>query len=245
MEVLGIDFGGSGIKGAPVNIETGELTQERHRIPTPKPSEPKAVAQVIKEIAKHFNWKGKIGIGFPAVIQNGIVKTAANIDSSWIDFPANEYLTSTLNCPAYAINDADSAGLAEVNFGAGKEKKGLTLLLTVGTGIGSVLFINGHLVPNTEFGHINFKDTTIEKYAADSARKKLNLSWKKWGKRFNEALQYYEFLIHPDLIILGGGTSKKMEKFNDQISIQTPLVPAELRNEAGIIGAAIYASMQD
>lgn len=241
MEVLGIDVGGSGIKGAPVNIETGELTEERFRIPTPKPATPEAVADTIKEIVDHFGWSGKVGVGFPAAILNGVVKTAANIDKSWIGVQINSFLSEKTNCDVYVGNDADVAGLAEIKFGGGKGQKGVVILLTVGTGVGTVLFVDGKLLPNTELGHLEFKGSTIEEYAADSVRKKEDLSWKHWGKRFNKVLCYFEDMFYPDMIIIGGGISKKIDKFQNQIKIQTKLIPAQLLNEAGIIGAAIFA----
>lgn len=242
MEVLGIDIGGSGIKGAPVNIETGELLQERHRIPTPYPATPEAVATVVNELVQHFSWKGKIGVGFPAAIQNGIVKTAANIDQSWIDTPINKFLSKKTKCDVFAANDADVAGMAEMQFGVGKDQKGVVLLLTVGTGIGTVIFIDGKLFPNTELGHIQFNDVTVEKYVSDSTRKFLELSWKKWGMRFSEVINYYEQLLYTDLIIVGGGGSKKFSKFEAYLDATTQVIPAELLNNAGIIGAALYAS---
>lgn len=242
MEVLGIDVGGSGIKGAPVNINTGELLQERHRIETPKPATPEAVAKVIGKLIKHFNWTGKVGVGFPAAIQHGIVKTASNIDKSWINTNIDEFLSKKTGCPIFTANDADVAGLAELNFGVGKDKQGVVLLITVGTGIGTVLFINGQLIPNTELGHMKYKDLTIEKYTSDTTRKLLDLSWKKWGLRFSDSLHYFEKLFYPDLFIIGGGGSKKFDKYKEYLKIKTPVEPAELLNNAGIIGAAIYAA---
>lgn len=243
MEILGIDFGGSGIKGAPVNIETGELTQDRYRIPTPQPALPLSVAHTIKLICEHFEWNGPFGCGFPAVVQNGVARTAANIDQSWIGTDVMELFAEATGCPATVINDADAAALAEMTFGAGKDQKGDVLLLTVGTGIGSALFIGGCLLPNTELGHIylpnGFKG---EHYASDAVRKRDDLSWKTWAYRFNEYLTYLEFLLNPDLIILGGGLCKKMEKFSDYLSPRAPLVPARLRNSAGIVGAALAAA---
>ena len=239
MEVLGIDFGGSGIKGAIVDTKTGELVTERHRIETPQPATPEAVAEVMAELIQHFNWKGKVGVGVPAVVKNGIVLTAANIDDSWIGQPINQQLSDKTGCEVECINDADAAGIAEIYFGAGAKAKGMVFLLTVGTGIGTVIFIDKHLVPNLELGHPEFKDKTIERYAADSVRKRKNLSWKQWGKRFNNALDYYEKMFNPNLFIVGGGVSKKMDKFKEFITVDTPVVPAEMENNAGIIGAAL------
>ncbi len=242
MEILGIDVGGSGIKGAPVNIVTGELLKERHRIPTPQPATPEAIVDVIKEIVEYFNWNGKIGVGFPAVVQNGIVLTASNIDKSWIGIHIDSFLSKKTGCEVYAANDADVAGVAEFNFGGGKDQKGTVLLLTIGTGIGSVLFVNGELFQNTELGQLEFGNTTIEEYASDSTRKREDLSWKSWGKRFNKVLKYFEQMFYPNLIIIGGGASKKMEKFTDYIDIETEVIPAKLLNNAGIIGAAVFGS---
>ncbi|MBI9066552.1 MAG: ROK family protein [Salinivirgaceae bacterium] len=241
MQILGIDIGGSGIKGALVNIETGELITERHRIQTPQPATPQNIKDTVKELIDFFDYEGMVGVGFPAVVQNGIVLSAVNIDKSWIETPINKFLSEGTGCNIVALNDADAAGIAEVSFGAAKDKNGLILLLTIGTGIGSALFINQILLANTELGHLEFSDSTIEKYASDAIRKKEELSWKKWGKRFNEALAYYERLFYPDLFIIGGGISKKIERFEEFISIKTPFAPAELLNNAGLIGAAIFA----
>jgi polyphosphate glucokinase len=242
MEVLGIDVGGTGIKGAPVNTETGELLKERHRIPTPQPATPEAMANVIKELVDFFEWKGKIGLGFPAVIQKGIVQTASNIDNSWIGISINKYLSEKTGCDVVTVNDADAAGVAELNFGGGIDKIGIILLLTIGTGVGSVLFVDGKLIPNTELGHMQFGKKTVENYVSNSVRELNELSWKSWGKRFNKVLNYFESLFYPDLIIVGGGISKKMDKFEEFLKIKTKLIPAQLMNEAGIIGAAVYAA---
>lgn len=241
MEVLGIDIGGSGIKGAPVNCESGELTGERFRIPTPQPATPESVADTVKKLVKHFKWQGNIGCGFPAVVQNQIVRTAANIDDSWIGINAAALIKEKSKMPTAITNDADAAGLAEVHFGAGKDTKGVILVITVGTGIGSALFVNGQLVPNTEFGHLLFKETIAEKWASDAVRKKEDLSWKLWAKRFNEYLQHVERLTWPDKIIIGGGISKKSHKYFSEIKVQAELAEAKLLNNAGIIGAAMMA----
>lgn len=242
MKVLGIDIGGSGIKGAPIDINTGTLLEERHRIETPQPATPEAVAKVVSQLIKHFNWKGKVGVGFPAAIQQGIVKTASNIDNSWIDTPIDKFLSKKTGCEVFSANDADMAGLAELNFGVGKNKKGVVVLITVGTGIGSVLFVDGKLMPNSELGHMQFKDISIEKHCSDATRKFLDLSWKKWAGRFSESLKYFESLFYPDLFIVGGGGSKKFDKYKDYLNIETPIIPAKLLNNAGIIGAAVYAA---
>lgn len=240
-QILGIDVGASGIKGAIVNIKTGELVTERFRVPTPSPAKPKAVAKSISEVVNHFEWKGLIGVGFPAIIQNGIAKTAANIDKKWIGTNVEKLLSEATGCPVYVRNDADVAGIAELQFGAGKEKKGTVILITIGSGLGSAIFTNGILLPNSELGHLKFKGMIAEHYAADSIRKKLDLSWNTWGKRFNEYLQHLELLFSPDLILLGGGSSKKFDKYKDLIKVNCPVVPAKLLNHAGIIGAASLA----
>ena len=239
MKVLGIDIGGSGIKGAPVNTKTGELLGERYRIPTPQPSTPKAVAKVIAKIARHFDWKGPIGCGFPGVVQGGITKSAANVDKAWIGADAAGLIGKATGCPTIVYNDADVAGLAEMAFGAGKDRKGVVMLITIGTGLGTCIFTEGVLLPNTELGHIEFNGQDAELFASDAARKREDLSWKKWGKRFDAYLNYLYKLFSPDLIILGGGASKKFEKFSEYITVPTEVVTAETLNEAGIIGAAL------
>jgi len=241
--VLGIDFGGSGIKGAPVDIKSGKLVEERHRIPTPEPSTPGEVAKTIKELVKHFNWKGLVGCGFPAVVQNGVVRSAANIDKSWVNTNARKLFSEITKLPVWVANDADVAGLAEVKFGAGKGFKGAIVVLTVGTGIGSSLFIKGKLYPNTELGHLEYKGMDAETYASDAARKRENLDWETWGKGLNEHLNFVDFLFGPELIILGGGASKKLDLFKDQLELKAKIVPAKFLNEAGIIGAAIAAKV--
>ncbi len=241
-EVLGIDFGGSGIKGAPVNIKTGSLIDERFRIPTPNPSTPKEVAAVIEQIVQHFKWKGSIGVGFPAVVLNGIVKNASNINESWIGVNAERLFSKSTGLPVKVVNDADSAGIAEKKFGIGKKVDGTVILLTVGTGIGSAVFIGKKLVPNSELGHV-LLDNGLEgeKFAADSIRQNEELEWDEWGARFNKYLEEIEKLLWPELIIIGGGMSKRAKMFLNSITIKTPIEMAELRNEAGIIGAAIAA----
>ncbi|TAF73123.1 MAG: ROK family protein [Bacteroidetes bacterium] len=239
MQVLGVDIGGSGIKGAIVDTQTGELITERFRIETPQPATPDAIANTVNELVKHFAWKGKIGCGFPAVIHDGIAKTAANVDSTWININVDELFTKKTGLETYVVNDADAAGIAEMKFGIGKDKKGVVLLLTIGTGIGSALFMNGKLIPNTEYGHLYYKGDVAEKYCSDSIRKKLDLKWDEWAKRFSNFLKHIERTINPDLIIVGGGVSKKQEKFFHLVNIETELRLALLENNAGIVGAAI------
>ena len=238
--ILGIDFGGSGIKGATVDAKKGELLKERYRIPTPEQATPENVSEIIRQLVDHFKWKGPVGLAFPAVVQNGVVKTAANIDKGWIGVDAAKLIAKKTGLPTYILNDADAAGMAEMKFGAGKGKKGLVLLITVGTGIGSVLFSKGKLVPNTELGHITLKSgAEAEEFASDAARKRDNLDWDAWGDRFNIYLQEMEQLFWPELIIIGGGISKKKERYIDHLHLHSKIVMAETRNEAGIIGAAV------
>ncbi len=243
-KILGIDIGGSGIKGAIVNIATGELITERFRLSTPKPAKPKAVAKVFTEVVEHFEWKGLIGVGFPAIVKNGVALSAANIDEKWMGMNAETLFSEATGCPVSVCNDADVAGIAEMQYGVGKGKKGVVILITIGTGLGSAIFHDGILLPNSELGHLKFKGGIAEHYAADSVRKKEDLSWSDWGKRFNEYLLHLDRLFSPDLFILGGGASKKMEKYKSQIKIDCPVVPAKLLNHAGIIGAASLASLQ-
>ncbi len=239
MQVLGIDIGGSGIKGAPVNIETGEMLTERFRIPTPQPAKPKPVAKTVAEIAKYFNWQGPIGCGFPAVVQQGVTRTAANVHKKWIGTDAATLFHEATGCPVRVVNDADAAGLAEMTFGAGQGRKGVVLLVTIGTGLGTSLFTNGVLLPNTELGHIEINCKDAATLASDAARERDDLSWKKWGKRLNTYLTRLEALVWPDLIILGGGVSKKHENFMPYLNVQAEIVIAETFNHAGIIGAAL------
>ncbi len=243
MEILGIDIGGTGIKGAPVDTETGHLIQDRFRIPTPKPATPKAVAKVVNQVAKHFDWNGPIGCTFPARIKNGVARTAANVDKSWLGTNVESLIRTQTGCPTVVLNDAHAAGVAEKAFGAGRDRNGLVLLLTFGTGIGSALFYDNMLVPNTELGHLELHGGKAEHYAADSARKRKDLKWEKWAKRVQEYLDHIEFLLGPDLSIIGGGVSKpsRKEKFFDDLKTEADLVTAQLQNDAGIIGGAYRA----
>lgn len=240
-KILGIDIGGSGVKGAIVDTKVGKLLTERYRIPTPQPATPEAVADVIKEISDYFHWDGPIGVGFPGVIQHGVAKTAANVDDSWIDKDLNKLFSTVTGCTVHVVNDADAAGMAEVKFGAGKGEKGTLMLITVGTGLGTVIFTNGKLVPNLEFGHLIMHGADAELYASDAARKRDELDWETWAGRFNEYLLYIEALFWPDKIIIGGGASKKGDRFFPHLTTQAEVVPAELKNEAGIVGAAMVS----
>jgi polyphosphate glucokinase len=241
MEVLGIDIGGTGIKGAPVDTETGTLLAPRYRLLTPTPAKPRPVADTISAIARHFNWKGLLGIGYPGVVRRGVTLTAANVHKGWIGLNAAKYIKKGTGCKTCIINDADAAGLAEMAFGAGKNHQGVVMLVTIGTGLGTALFTDGHLLRNCEFGHLEMDGVEAEWMASDAARKRENLSWKKWGRRFNKYLHTMEKLIWPDLIILGGGISKKHKNFLPYITVQAEVLPAQMLNEAGIIGAAIGA----
>ncbi len=245
MEVLGIDVGGSGIKGAPINTETGMILVERHRIRTPEGAEPQAVADVIAELTRHFMWKGPIGVGFPAPIKHGVVKMAANISPDWVGLNADELLSRTTGSPVTVLNDADAAGLAEITFGAGKGKSGVVIMVTLGTGIGSAIFVDGKLVPNTEFGHVQINGHDAEARASDAARQREDLNWKKYAKRLNRYLAEMEKLFWPDLFIIGGGISKYHEKYLPQLTVTVPVIPAQLLNEAGIVGAALAAGMKN
>ena len=239
---LGIDIGGSGIKGAPVDTSTGNLAADRLRIETPQPATPKAVTKVVGELVRHFDWSGPIGAAFPAVVRQGVVRTAANIDHSWIGASAQHLFTREAGSPVTVLNDADAAGLAEMQFGAGMGRLGVVLMITLGTGIGSGLYVDGELVPNTELGHLKIRGRDAEARAADSVRERKQLSWDDWAQRLDEVLDEYERLLWPDLIIIGGGVSKKHERFLPLLSTQAELVPAQLLNEAGIVGAAIAAA---
>ena len=241
MQALGIDIGGSGIKGAPVNVRTGELLAERIRIETPEGAKPQPVAEIVAEIAQSFKWKGQVGIGFPAPIKRGIVMMAANVSKKWIGLNSDELFSSTTGCACKVGNDADVAGMAEMAFGAGKDQSGTIIMLTLGTGIGTVIFYNGHLLPNTEFGHLKMKDEDAEYRASAAARKRDGLSWKKYAKRLNNYLNEMEKLFWPDLFIIGGGISKRHENFLPLLDLQTKIVPAQFQNEAGIVGAALFS----
>jgi polyphosphate glucokinase len=245
MTVLGVDFGGSGIKGALVDEGTGEMTTERFRLPTPEGAKPSDVADVIRQIAEHFEWKGRIGVGLPAVVIHGVVYTAANIDPSWIGVNSEELFTQVTGCPTYVVNDADAAGVGEMTYGIGQaHPKGVVLFLTLGTGIGSAIFIDGKLVPNTELGHLDVRGKDAERRASDATRKRKGLSLEEWAGRLQEVLARLEALFWPDLIILGGGVSAESDNYLNFIKLRAQVVPAKLLNQAGIIGAAIYAAQQ-
>jgi len=243
MQALGIDIGGSGIKGAIVDLETGQLVTERHRIETPQPSKPNAVAAVVAELVKHFAWNGVIGCTFPAIVRRGVTMTAANVDKSWIGAHAEELLAAATGNPVRLLNDADAAGVAEMTYGAGRGRGGVVMILTFGTGIGSAIFHDGKLLPNTEFGHLPMpmKGIIAEHYCSDRVRKAEDLKWGEWARRVNNYLDVLELLLSPDVFIIGGGVSKKAEKFIPLLKTQAAIVQAELQNDAGIVGAAMAA----
>jgi polyphosphate glucokinase len=244
MELLGIDIGGSGIKGALVDTTTGIMKADRFRLPTPEDARPGAVADTVKGVVKHFDYSGPIGCGFPAVVRDGEICSAANISQDWIGVNAQKLFSKTTGCDVLVLNDADAAGIAEMTFGAGKpySTKGVVLIITLGTGIGSALFVDGHLLPNTEFGHLQIREKIAERRASDAVRQKKALSWNEYADRLQEIFTYMEFLLSPDLLIVGGGVSKEHEKFLPQIKLRAKIVPAQLLNQAGIVGAALYAS---
>lgn len=240
--ILGIDIGGTGIKGAPVDLERGELTADRFRIPTPEGGAPGDVARVVGEIVAHFETDGPIGCTFPAVIRHGVALTAANVDAAWIGTDAQALLEGETHRPFVVLNDADAAGIAEIEHGAGKGRTGTVVMITLGTGIGSAVFVEGVLLPNTEFGHLEIRGKSAEQRASEKAREDDDLGWDKWARRLSEVLTNLEALLWPDLFIIGGGVSKKSEKFLPLLETRTEVVPAQLLNEAGIVGAAIAAS---
>lgn len=239
MKILGIDVGGSGIKGAVVDTVTGKLVSERYRLKTPGPATPKAMAETVAKIVRHFSWKGRVGIGMPGPVKVGRIMTANNVHKSWLGVEAGPLYAKATGCKTAVINDADAAGLAEMKFGAGRGRKGVVVLVTFGTGIGSALFVDGKLVPNTELGQIEIRGKNAERRASGRIRKEKNLKWKKWGKAVDEYLRAVEGLVWPDLIIVGGGVSKNATKFLPMVRTRAKVVPATMRNEAGIVGAAL------
>ncbi|XVU22297.1 polyphosphate--glucose phosphotransferase [Actinoplanes sp. CA-054009] len=241
MAILGIDIGGSGVKGAPVDTVRGELLAERFRVPTPQPSDVTSVVEAVAQVAAQFDGFDRVGVTFPGVVVDGVTRTAANVDKSWVDAPAAQLFSDRLGMPVSVLNDADAAGAAEVAFGAGRDQAGLVMMLTFGTGIGSALFLDGTLIPNTEFGHLELDGHDAESRASDRARETEDLSWEKWANRVGNYLRHVEMLLSPRLFIIGGGVSKKADRFLPLIDIRTPMVPATLLNNAGIIGAAVTA----
>jgi len=242
VQILGVDIGGTGIKAAPVDLTTGTLVADRVKLATPHPAEPDAVAAIVRELVTGFGWKGPAGIAFPGVITDGVTRTAANLDPAWIGLDARALFGNAAGLRVSMINDADAAGLAEMKFGAGAGRRGTVLMLTFGTGIGSALFIDGILVPNTEFGHIEIRGKDAEQRASEHAKEMQDLSWGKWAGRVDEYLEHMEALLSPGLFIVGGGISRKSDKFLPLLTgLTAPVVPAALHNDAGIVGAAMAA----
>ncbi len=238
---FGIDIGGTGMKAAPVDLSTGELTGTRYRLDTPQPATPAAVAETLGQLVAYHDWVGPIGVCMPSVVTHGDVRSAANIDKSWIGQNAERLFEHVVDHPVTVVNDADAAGLAEVTWGVGKDRTGVVLVLTFGTGIGSGLFVDGVLVPNTELGHLELDGFDAEKRAAASVRKRESLSWDEWADRVDRYLKHVVALFTPDLIILGGGASKKPERWVDRLDPGCELAVAEFANNAGIAGAALLA----
>lgn len=248
---IGVDFGGTGTKGGIVDLATGQLVGTRFRIPTPQPATPEAVAETVAQIVTELQARSDapapdspVGVAFPAIIKNGVALSAANIDKSWIDTDVDSLMTQRLGRPVEALNDADAAGLAEAVYGAGRNVSGLVIVLTLGTGIGSALVLDGRLVPNAELGHLELDSHDAETRASASAREREDLSWKKWAsERLQPYFSHVEFLFSPDLFIVGGGVSKNPDKFLPLLKLRTPVKVAQLRNNAGIVGAALRADL--
>ncbi|MFD7693040.1 polyphosphate--glucose phosphotransferase [Streptomyces sp. NPDC059805] len=245
MQIFGLDIGGSGIKGAPVDLDKGDLAQERHKVLTPHPATPDGVADGVLQVVEHFGWTGPVGLTFPGVVTDGsTIRTAANVDKGWIDTDARALFGERLGgLPVTVVNDADAAGVAEMHFGAGRGRKGTVFLLTFGTGIGSALFLDGRLVPNTELGHLELNGHDAEKRASSKAKEDEDLTWEHWAHRVQKYLAHVEMLFSPELFIIGGGVSRKAHKFLPHINgIRAEIVPAQLQNNAGIVGAAMHAA---
>ncbi|GAU65228.1 putative polyphosphate-dependent glucokinase [Streptomyces sp. NBRC 110611] len=247
MKVFGVDIGGSGIKGAPVDLERGDLAEPRYKVLTPQPATPEDVADRVREVVAHFGWSGPVGATFPGVVTGGVTRTAANVDKRWIGTDAGALLTARLGgeaggCPVTLLNDADAAGLAEMRFGAGRGRAGTVIVLTFGTGIGSAVFTDGRLVPNTELGHLELNGHDAETRASSKAKEAGELSWPRWARRVQKYLAHVEMLFSPGLFVIGGGVSRKAAKFLPLIEgIRAEIVPAQLQNNAGIVGAAMAA----
>ncbi|MFF7210153.1 polyphosphate--glucose phosphotransferase [Streptomyces sp. NPDC008238] len=243
MSVFGVDIGGSGIKGAPVDLGRGDLAEERFKVLTPHPATPDAVAECVKQVVDHFGWTGPVGATFPGVVTHGMTRTAANVDKGWIDMDAAGLLSQKVGCAVTLLNDADAAGMAEMEYGAGRGRKGTVVVLTLGTGIGSAVFIDGALLPNTELGHLELHGHDAETKASTKAKDDEGLSWEHWAKRVHKYLAHVEMLFSPELFILGGGVSRKADKFLPLLTgIRAEIVPAALQNNAGIVGAGMAAA---
>ena len=239
--VVGVDIGGTGIKAAPVDSATGELATERIRLPTPSPATPQAVAGVVGQALEHIGVAGPVGLAMPAVVRGEIVETASHIDQTWIGVNAVDFFSKVTGRQVAVLNDADAAGVAEVRFGAGRGMTGVVAVITLGTGIGSALFTDGNLVPNSELGHLPLFGTEAENWAAESVRERDHVSWEEYAQRLQGYLDLVQRVLWPQLIIIGGGISNVADKFLPLMQLRTPIVPAQLRNHAGIIGAAIFA----
>jgi polyphosphate glucokinase len=239
---LGVDIGGSGIKGAVVDLDQGTLVGERHKLPTPNPSTPAAVGEVVAEVVAHFGWDGPFAATFPAPVTKGVARTAANVDASWVGTNIEETLSAATGLKVTAMNDADAAGVAEAAFGAARGENGLVIVTTLGTGIGTALIYRGVLIPNSELGHLEVDGHDAEQRASAAVREREDLSWGEWAARLDRYYQALERYLWPDLFVVGGGVSRKADKFLDRLHLRTPIVSATLRNEAGIIGAAIHAA---
>ena len=239
MHVLGIDIGGSSLKAAPVDLATGQLLAPRHRLATPQRLAPPEMAAAVADVARHFRWRGPIGCGFPGVVRQGLVSFVGNLDPTFVGVNVGESFSAACGTPVSVINDADAAGLAEVRFGAGRGRKGSVLMLTFGTGVGSGLFLDGHLVPNTEFGHLPLHGQAAERWVAASVKEELGLGYAEWAARVNEYLRLVALVVNPGVIIVGGGISACHEEWLKSLDVPVPVVPAEFFNEAGIVGAAL------
>lgn len=244
--VLGIDVGATGIKGAIIDVGAGKLLTERLRVPTPQPATPDAMTTAFVELFRQFKYEGAyIGVGFPAIVRNGVALSAANIHPEWIRTSISQRFGQAVQRNVYALNDADAAGLASAKFGSAQQVKGVTVFLTIGTGIGSAVFVDGLLMPNTEFGHLYMPNgMKTEHYASSKTRKTLDLTWEEWGRRFDEVLAQLDRVLSPDLFVLGGGASKYFEAYKHTLQTPVPVIPAHYQNEAGAVGAAIYAYQQ-
>jgi polyphosphate glucokinase len=239
---FGVDIGGSGIKGAIVDLDAGQLAAERVKVPTPQPSTPELIAAAVVEVLQRAGWDGPLGATFPAVVADGVARTAANVDAAWIGTDIEKVLGDATGRPVIAVNDADAAGVAEVAYGVARDRRGLVVLTTLGTGIGTALINGGVLVPNAELGHLEIDGLDYETKASAAARDRDDLSWERWAKRLQKYYRRLEDYLWPELFVVGGGVSRKADKFLPLLNLRTPIVPATLQNEAGIVGAALLAS---